>query len=263
MSTFPTDYHSRISIRGKGPAIVLVPGMDGTGELFYRQIPLLQKSYTVANYALRDEATSMDVLADDLRRVIERAAPEEKRALVLGESFGGTVALSTALRHPESVAGLVILNSFAHFDPQFRLRLAIAALRMIPWGAMPMMRYGTSLFMHSRHTHRDELKKFLELTARSTRLGYRNRLEILKTYDVRERLGEIRCPALFVASEKDHLVPSVRQARLMAERTPSAGAVVLSGHGHICLIAPDVDMCQIVTEWQSSMPAVTNISSAR
>lgn len=261
MSALPTDYNSRISIRGKGPAIVLVPGMDGTGELFYRQIPLLEKSYTVANYALRDEATNMDLLADDLKRVIEQAAPEEKRAIVLGESFGGTVALSTALRYPENVAGLVILNSFPHFDPQFRLRLAIAGVSVVPWGAMSVVRYITSLFMHSRHTHRDELKKFLELTARSTRLGYRNRLEILKTYDVRERLREIRCPALFVAAEKDHLVPSVQQARLMAERTPSARMVVLSGHGHICLIAPDVNMCQILADWESSAPAVANAST--
>jgi pimeloyl-ACP methyl ester carboxylesterase len=263
MSTLPADYNSRISIRGTGPAIVLVPGMDGTGELFYRQVPLLEKSYTVATYALRDDASNMDVLADDLRRVIEQVAPQEKRAIVMGESFGGTVALSTALRHPQHVSGLVILNSFPYFTPQFRLRLAIAGVSLVPWGAMSMVRHATSLFMHSRHTHRDELKRFLELTARSTREGYRNRLEILKTYDVRKRLRELHCPVLFLAAEKDHLVPSVAQARLMAELAPSATMVVLSGHGHICLIAPDLDVCQILAEWQGSMPGVTNASKSR
>ncbi len=231
--------------------------MDGTGDLFYRQVPLLEKSYTVANYALRDDAASMDVLADDLRNVIEQAAPQEKRAIVMGESFGGTVALSTALKYPEHVAGLVILNSFPYFSPQFRLRLAIAGVSFIPWGAMTMIRYATSLFMHSRHTHRDELRKFLELTSRSTRLGYRNRLKILQAYDVRERLCELKCPALYVAAEKDHLVPSMEQARLMAKRTPSASTVVLTGHGHICLIAPDVDMSRIIAEWQNGIPGVT------
>ena len=226
--------------------------MDGTGELFYRQVPLLEKSHSVATYALRDDATNMEVLADDLRRVIEQAAPEEKRAIVMGESFGGTVALSTALEYPKHVSGLVVLNSFPYFAPQFRLRLAIAAVRLIPWGAMSMVRYVTSFFMHSRHTHRDELKKFLELTARTTRTGYRNRLKILKSYDVRERLCELQCPALFLAAERDHLIPSVAQARLMAERTSSATVRVLSGHGHICLIAPDVDMGRILADWQGS-----------
>jgi pimeloyl-ACP methyl ester carboxylesterase len=240
--------------------VVLVPGMDGTGELFYRQVPLLQESYSVATYALRDDATSMEVLVDDLRRVIEQAAPAEKRAIVMGESFGGTVALTMALRYPKYVSGLVILNSFPYFAPQFRLRLAIAAVSLMPWGAMNLVRHATSFFMHSGHTHRDELKKFLELTARTTRKGYRNRLKILKTYDVRERLREIQCPTLFLAAEKDHLVPSVAQARLMAEQVSSATVRVLSGHGHICLIAPDMDMGRILAEWQNSTAGVATAS---
>jgi pimeloyl-ACP methyl ester carboxylesterase len=244
------DYNSRISVRGSGPAIVLVPGLDGTGQLFYRQVPLLERSYSVATYALRDDAASMDVLADDLRRVIEMAAPTEKCAIVMGESFGGAVALTTALRHPEHVSKLVILNSFPYFAPQFRLRLAIAGVSIIPWGAMSVVRFVTSLYLPSRHTHRDELKRFRNLTIRTTRAGYKNRLQLLQAYDVRERLREIRCPTLFLAAEKDHLVPSADQARLMAERVSASTVRILSGHGHICLIAPDIDMCNILAEWQ-------------
>jgi 3-oxoadipate enol-lactonase len=236
--------------------------MDGTGELFYRQVPLLQQSYSVATYALRDDAPTMDILTGDLRQVIERVSPVDKRAIVMGESFGGTVALSTALRYPDHVSGLVILNSFPHFDPQFRLRLAIAVVSLIPWGAMGIVRHATSFFMHSPHTHRDELRKFLELTSLTTRAGYRNRLRILRTYDVRERLHEIQCPALFLAAERDHLVPSVAQARLMATRMKSATVRVLSGHGHICLIAPDVDMSCILSEWQNIDRIVATLSSS-
>jgi pimeloyl-ACP methyl ester carboxylesterase len=79
----------RVSVQGDGGAVVLVPGMDGTGCLFYRQIPLLARSYRVATYALRDTATSMDELVADLARVIEIVAPVERRAIVIGESFGG------------------------------------------------------------------------------------------------------------------------------------------------------------------------------
>ena len=251
MNDLLSDYDSRLSIRGSGPAIVLTPGLDGTGQLFYRQVPLLEKSYRVATYALRDDAASLDVLADDLRRVIELAAPTEKRAIVMGESFGGAVALTTALRYPEHVSKLVILNSFPYFAPQFRLRLAIAGVSIMPWGAMGIVRFVTSLYLPSGHTHRDELKKFRNLTVRTTRAGYKNRLQLLRTYDVRERLRDIQCPTLFLAAEKDHLVPSVAQAQFMAERVPSATMRVLSGHGHICLIAPDIDMCGILAEWQS------------
>jgi pimeloyl-ACP methyl ester carboxylesterase len=245
------DYDSRMSVCGSGPAVVLVPGLDGTGQLFYRQVPLLEKSYSVATYALRDDAKSMDVLADDLRSVVELTAPEEKRAIVIGESFGGAVALTMALRHPEHVSRLVILNSFPYFAPQFLLQLGIAGVSIIPWGAMGLVRYVTSIFLSSRHTGRDELKRFRNLTVRTTRLGYKNRLQLLRTYDVRERLREVRCLTLFLAAEKDRLVPSVTQARLMAQQVPLSTMRILSGHGHICLIAPDINLCDILTEWQT------------
>jgi pimeloyl-ACP methyl ester carboxylesterase len=55
---------------------------------------------------------------------------------------------------------------------------------------------------------------------------------------------------LFLASEHDHLVPAVAQARLMADRVPSSVMRILKGHGHICLIAPDLDLAQILHDWQ-------------
>ena len=42
------DYDWRLSIEGSGELLVLVPGMDGTGQLFYRQVPLLARSFRYA-----------------------------------------------------------------------------------------------------------------------------------------------------------------------------------------------------------------------
>jgi pimeloyl-ACP methyl ester carboxylesterase len=243
-------YDPRIAVQGEGEALVLVPGMDGTGLLFYRQVPLLARSYRVATYALRDDATSMDALVADLSRVIDVASHATRRAVIVGESFGGALALSLALAHPEKVGGLVILNSFPYFAPQLRLRLAIGGLTLMPWGAMGLVRRVTAFRLHSRHTHRAEMRRFLQLTARASREGYLGRLRLLRTYDVRDRLSEIRCPTLFLAADEDHLVPSVAQARYMAARVPGAVSRTLAGHGHICLIAPDIDLNRVLTEWR-------------
>jgi hypothetical protein len=35
----------------------------------------------------------------------------------------------------------------------------------------------------------------------------------------------------------------------MADRVPSSVMRILKGHGHICLIAPDVDLARILSEW--------------
>jgi pimeloyl-ACP methyl ester carboxylesterase len=246
------DYDARLSIRGQGPGVVLVPGMNGTGELFYRQVPLLERSYRVATYALRDHAEDLDRLAADLAHVVDTVAPIDRRAIIVGESFGGAVALTFALSYPERVGALVILNSFPHFGPQLRLRLAIVSLAVLPWGAMSMVRHLTAFRLHSRHTHRADVKAFIELTAHATRDGYINRLRLLRRFDVRDRLHEIRRPALFLASEDDHLVPAVAQARYMADRVPSSTVRILNGHGHICLIAPDLDLARILDEWHGA-----------
>jgi len=243
----------RIRIDGSGPPLVLVPGMDGTGYLFYRQVPLLARAYRVARYRLRDDAERMDVLVDDLADVVRAVSPGGEPAVVVGESFGGAVALSFALARPDAVAGLVVLNSFPRFLPQVRLRLAIVTLAAVPfpWQAMTIIRRLTAFRLHSRYTHRREIRRFLELTAATTRRAYLARLRILRRYDVRDHLSEIRVPTLFIASDRDHLVPAVAQARYMAERVAGAKLHVLEGHGHICLIAPNVDLAAILREWQA------------
>jgi pimeloyl-ACP methyl ester carboxylesterase len=194
--------------------------MNGTPELFYRQLPLLERSYRVVTYALRDDAGSIDALASDLAMIVESAAPADQRAIIIGESFGGTVALTFALRYPERVEALTILNSFAHFTPQVRLRMALVGLRLLPWGAMSLVRHLTAFRLHSSHTHRAEIRRFIALTGNAGRPGYINRLRLLKRFDVRDRLCDIRCPVLLLAAEEDHLVPSLEQAKFMAARFP-------------------------------------------
>lgn len=245
------NYDSRLAIEGAGEPVVLVPGLDGTGLLFYRQLPLIARSYRVASYALRDTATTMDALVADLRTVVDTVAAKRRRAIVVGESFGGALAMSFALAEPDRVAGLIVLNSFPRYARQLRLRAAIGALHAMPWGAMRVVRRVTAPRLHSRHTHPAEIERFMQLMASTTRRGYVNRLRILTRYDIRDRLHQLQSPTLFLAAERDHLVRAVDQARFMAHRVPGSDVRVLAEHGHICLISPDIDLGRILTEWRA------------
>ncbi len=245
-------YDPRLAIEGEGPPFVYVPGMDGTGLLFYRQIPELSREFRVATYTLRDSATHMHTLVEDLASVVAQASPSGQKAVVFGESFGGALSMSFALARPELVERLVVLNTFPYFRPQLRLKLAVAWIRTFPWKTMALVRRLTATRMHSRYTHRDEIRRFLELTGGTTKEGYLNRLRILQEYDLRERLGEIGVPTLLLAADRDHLVPSVEQASFMAERIPEAVLRVLKGHGHGCLLAPNLHFARILGEWLGS-----------
>jgi 3-oxoadipate enol-lactonase len=230
-------------------ALILVPGIDGTGKLFYRQIPSLERRFAVTTTRLRDDAETMDELVADLDDEISRVAAGGGRVTLLGESFGGALTLSYALAHPERVERLVVLNSFAHFGSQARLWLGYHLLRATPWGMMRIIRQLNASRMHSPQTERDEIRRFHDLMRAATREGYLSRMRILRDYDVRSQLASLASPVLYLAADRDTLVPSVEQARLMSALTPSATLRVLEGHGHSCLIAPDMDLAAILDDW--------------
>jgi 3-oxoadipate enol-lactonase len=229
--------------------LLLIPGIDGTGQLFYRQIPSLERDFTVTATRLRDDAATMDDLVADLHGEVERLAAGGGRVSLLGESFGGALTLSYAVAHPERVERLVILNSFAHFGSQARLWLGYHLLRATPWGMMRIVRQLNASRMHSPQTERDEIRRFHQLMRSATREGYLSRMRILRDYDIRDRLPSLAAPVLYLAADRDTLVPSVEQARLMSALTPGGTMRVLEGHGHSCLIAPDMDLGAIVSEW--------------
>jgi pimeloyl-ACP methyl ester carboxylesterase len=235
-------------LRSGAETIILVPGLDGTALLFYRQLPLLARRFNVVAFPLPDESDrSMEDLVSELRTLIDEIAPGG--AILCGESFGGALCLSTALAHPDAVRGLVIINSFSRVPQRVKLRFAPLALRLVPWAAMPTVRRFTEHRLHSPHALPEDLAEFRERSKSIGRQGYIRRLEILWDYDVRHRLHEIQAPTLFLAGDRDQLIPSVSQARMMSERVPKADMEVLEGYGHICLINHDLDLLDFIGPW--------------
>ena len=135
----------------------------------------------------------------------------------------------------------MILNSFAHFGSQARLWLGYHLLRATPWGMMRIVRQLNAHRMHSPQTERDEIKRFHDLmrAVDARRLSCRACESCATTTSV-EQLPSIAAPVLYLAADRDTLVPSVEQARLMSELTPSATMRILrawtqlpdrAGHG--------------------------------
>jgi pimeloyl-ACP methyl ester carboxylesterase len=232
----------------KAPTLVLVPGLDGTAQLFYRQIPRLAREFDVIAFPLPDDPRcTMDSLVEALRsRIAEHASGD---VFLCGESFGGALGLSFALAHPERLRGLITLNTFPVIRSPRMLRVAPPLLRLVPWGAMPVVRRFTERRLHTRHTRPEDLREFRQRTREIGRAGYIRRLEILRTYDIRERLHELEVPTLFLAGSEDRLVPSAAEARFMGERAPRASVRILEGYGHVCLIHHEFDLLEQVRPW--------------
>jgi pimeloyl-ACP methyl ester carboxylesterase len=104
-------------IHGAGRPLVLLHGGLGAIEMFGSNLPALAKGRQVIAVDLQghgrtadiDRPFSVDLMADDIAALIKHLRLE--RADIMGYSFGGGVALQTAIRHPEVVDRLVIVST--------------------------------------------------------------------------------------------------------------------------------------------------------
>lgn len=244
--------HLTYQEKGEGPTLIFVPGLDGTALLFYRQVPLLTEHFHVLTFPLPNSPScTMESLVEDMREVIQKIFEERggEKVLLCGESFGGALSLSFALAHPELLRGLVIVNSFPKVRKAVQLNLGPHLLKLMPWGAMRIVRRFTESKLHSPHALPEDLAEFHERMRSVGKAGYIRRLEILRDYDITGRLQKIATPTLFLAGELDRLVPSVKEAHLMASRMPNATVIPLKDYGHICLINHDFNLLDYITPW--------------
>jgi pimeloyl-ACP methyl ester carboxylesterase len=220
------------------PALVYVPGIDGTGEFLFETAGRLAQRFRLLRlaYGLDGPAGEDDYgrLAESIARRLDEAGVE--RALLLAESFGVGLALRVALDHPARVAGLVLVNGFAHFRRRVNLACTIAVARSCP---EPLFRLGRHLFapraLLGPRWNPDVVRVFRALAREGFDEGYRRRLTMIRELDLRPRLGEIEVPVALFASDRDRVVDAVRANRLMLERLPDARLEILERAGHVVL----------------------------
>ncbi|MEW6071481.1 MAG: alpha/beta fold hydrolase [Planctomycetota bacterium] len=229
-----------LEVAGAGPPVVYVPGIDGSGRYLLGTAARIAARFRLARLAYTAEippppgGDTYSGLARSVLAGLDEAGFD--RPLVLTESFGGAVALQLALDAPERVAGLLIVNSFAHYA--WRRRLAVSRL-IAPLLPAPLVRalrpvVAPRAFFHPR---RDPAARraFLATPPAAFDAGYRRRLRMIRELDLRPRLAEIRAPVALFASDRDRIVAAVPAATVLQEGLPDARLEILSGAGHLVL----------------------------
>ena len=105
---------SVVRTSGRGEAMLLLPGAQGTAEVFYKQILLWgrQRAITAITYpALTDPAALANIVVGVADAVGSPAFD------LVGSSYGGYLAQWVAALYPERVRRLVVGNSFADPGP--------------------------------------------------------------------------------------------------------------------------------------------------
>lgn len=242
------DPQNGYRIEGTGPVLIYVPGLDGTGQLFFKQCPRLATSYRVVTFRPRDDGRfTYEDLTDDLAAIIRDLG--EQQATILGESFGGTVALWFALRYPQMVKQLVVINSFPRFRKRLTIKLGVKFASGLPFRLLwPVRRVANTLGLFVDAVNRDDRNRFWNAILTVSGEAYRRRLQLIEELDIESRLSEIQTPTLFIAGDRDLLIPSVKEAQAMAARMPNARVRVVEGAGHACLMGSRVRLDELLLE---------------
>ncbi len=97
-----------LSLGGSGPALVLLPGTLGRGDIFWQQMEALKDRARVLALTYPVDG-SLDDWCGDICALMTASGME--RATVLGSSLGGYIAQYLAATRPERVARLVAANT--------------------------------------------------------------------------------------------------------------------------------------------------------
>jgi 3-oxoadipate enol-lactonase len=101
---------------GSGPALLFIHAGNADRRMWDRQIAAFSGSHRVIRFDLRGFGESPNPAApyanfEDACELLDALGVE--RAVVVGDSMGGEVALDLALAHPKRVSGLVLVSTRA------------------------------------------------------------------------------------------------------------------------------------------------------
>lgn len=196
---------------------------------------------------------TMTDIAEDLARVLD--ANEIERGIFLGHSMGCQVIFEFARLFPDRVLGLVpILGAFGRpadtfLDPRIGpavFKLAYEVGTRIPelfnFGMrMTLRRPGMwhlarlSGLVHSDLARKEDLDPYMEHLSRLDTRIFMDFVRAAQDHDAGPTLGDLECPALVVAGERDLFTPRHLSVE-MASRMPNAELLEIPRGSHAALI---------------------------
>lgn len=177
--------------------IVLLPGLDGTGDLFDLLAAALAKEFTVkvVRYP-NDQTLGYAGYAELVRNAIGR-----REVVLLGESFSGPVAVRVAAQLGPQISGLVLAATFLKNPwPGWLVR---RASRTEPDATPKKIRDAILMGSYGDDDLRNKIDRIVRGLSRPVRAA---RLRAIAEVDVRDDFAKLSCPILVLHGRKDWLV---------------------------------------------------------
>jgi pimeloyl-ACP methyl ester carboxylesterase len=225
---------------GEGPPLILVHGGGDDGRVWQPQLAALADEFTVVAWDEPGAGRSSDLpagfglaeYAHCLTALIETIALGP--AHVVGLSWGGTVVQELYRHHPEHVATLILVDTYAGWRgslPEEEVRARVEGVhRML---AAPTEEFDPTYPGLFAGDPPAEFVPLLEHMARNARReSLRTAVLVMAEADQRDLLPHIAVPTLLIWGEQDVRSP-LRVAREFEQAIPDARLVVIPDCGHV------------------------------
>ena len=214
--------------RGEGPPVLLIHGLLMDHTMFDPQVDALSDRWRFVTPDFRGhggsehraaEYTQWDMMEDWIA-LLDRLGIE--RAVWGGVSAGGFQSLRAALRHPERVAGLVLIDTQAGPEDPNRAPLYEASAQVGASDGWNEDLLGTATMFMLGASAGDELKRHWvdRWMAQPTFDAVEVMHAVTRREDISERLREITAPAVVIHGEEDVAI-EMEKAEELAEGLPN------------------------------------------
>jgi len=225
---------------GSGPVVVLLHGLGGNSTNWAFNTPALAQKFRVVvpdqigfgqsdkpliNYRVGTYVDFLDKFLSELR---------VERATLVGNSMGGWVAASYALKHPAKVERLVLVDAAGFAPPKDFDLNALAGLN--PSTRDEMKRLANLVFFNPMF--KSDMAVDLLLAQRvSAGDGYTIQRLVESIHHGEDmldgKLSAIKQPVLLVWGREDGLTPLAREGEKFKRELPAAQLVVFDQCGHV------------------------------
>jgi len=206
------------------PAItlVLLPGMDGTGEMFASFVAAMGSECNTLCIRYSDDGA---LGYAELEQLVRVQLPQTGPYVLVGESFSGPIAASLSAAPPPGMVGVVLCCTFLR-NPRPKLAVFSGLLRFAPLKEAPAgAKAAVLLGQYSTAALRTALSHALAQVSNDT---LRARLRAVQQVDARVSLAAAKVPVLYLQARQDYVVPASAGLEVKAS-LPAAALVAIAG----------------------------------
>ncbi|HEX9362090.1 MAG TPA: alpha/beta fold hydrolase [Bradyrhizobium sp.] len=224
---------------GNGPPLFLFHSLLSDSASFDAIVPKLSQSFRVIVPELPGFGGS-EVVSGGLPDVADRMAEAVRdvagrdEAIVLGNGYGGFVALQMAIRHSDIAKRLILADCGAAFSEPGReaFRNMAAACKAGGIAAITDVAMRRLFAPEFQEQHPELMRDRREAFLRTDPEMFRAACAALAELDLRPELGKLTLPVLVLVGEQDEATPPP-MSRELAAGLPNARLKVIAGCAHV------------------------------